>query len=181
MKIEAGSGVLIPKKGLHEASKFIGGSGSISVGIQDSYLILKTPSENLAIRLLEGQFPHYQEVMSVKNYIAIEVEKESFLNMLKRMSILCTDSYRAAIFTFDNESLIINATNPDIGESKEDMTINYGGNKIEVAFNPKFFIEALNCINDDKLLIYIISEDKPCIIEGFEDKSYLNAIMPMRV
>ena len=101
--------------------------------------------------------------------------------MLKRMSILCNDSYRAAVFTFDSDELVINATNPDIGESQEDMNIEYKGGKIEAAFNPKFFIDALNCIDDEKLIINLISDDKPCLIEGSGDKSYLSAIMPMRV
>lgn len=181
MKIPIDTGILIPKKGLHEASKFIGNSGNISIGIQGSYLIIKGHSETLAIRLLEGQFPEYKEVISVEKSCAIPMEKEPLMNMLKRMSILCTDNYRAAIFTFDRESLTINATNPDIGESKEDMAIDYQGEKLEVAFNPKFFIEALNCIDDEKILVHIMSEEKPCIIEGAEDKTYLNAIMPMRV
>lgn len=179
--ITSGSHILIPKKGLHEASKFIGSSGTISIGVQESYFVLKSPSETMAIRLLSGQFPPYEEVISIENSHTIQVEKEPFVNMLKRMSILCTDSYRAAIFSFNPESLAINATNPDIGESKEDMAIDYKGDTIEVAFNPKFFIEALSCVDDKKILLYMKSEEKPCIIQGLEDKSYLNAIMPMRV
>jgi len=179
--ITSGSHILIPKKGLHEASKFIGSSGTISIGVQESYFVLKSPSETMAIRLLSGQFPPYEEVISIENSHTIQMEKEPFVNMLKRMSILCTDSYRAAIFSFNPESLAINATNPDIGESKEDMAIDYKGDSIEVAFNPKFFIEALSCVDDKKILLYMKSEEKPCIIQGLEDKSYLNAIMPMRV
>lgn len=180
-RIAPGASILVPKKGLNEASKFIGSSGDISIGAQESYFVLKSPSETMAIRLLGGQFPPYEEVISIENSHAITIEKEPFVHMLKRMSILCTDSYRAAIFTFKSESLAINATNPDIGESKEDMAIDYKGDDVEVAFNPKFFIEALNCVDDKKLLLYMISEERPCIIEGLEEKSYLNAIMPMRV
>jgi DNA polymerase-3 subunit beta len=64
---------------------------------------------------------------------------------------------------------------------KKDMMIEFKFGCIEAAFNPKFFIDALNCIEDKKLILNIISEDKPCLIEGVEDKSYLSAIMPMRV
>jgi DNA polymerase-3 subunit beta len=109
------------------------------------------------------------------------MEKSAFLYMLKRMSILCTDSYRAAIFSFHDGLLAINATNPDIGESKEDMAIEYSGEKIEAAFNPRFFIEALNSIDDETIVINIISSDKACLVDGAEEKAFLSAIMPMRV
>jgi DNA polymerase-3 subunit beta len=176
-----GSGILIPKKGLHEMSKFLESGSDVQIGVIDSYFVIKSSSETLHVRLLEGQFPKYDEIILRQEGYQILVDKEPFLNMLKRMSILCTDTYRAAIFKFDQTELVINATNPEIGESKEDMAIEYNGETIETAFNPKFFIEAVNCIDDKKLLINLLSDSKPCLIKGAEDKSYQNAIMPMRV
>ncbi len=173
--------VLIPKKGLHEISKFLDAGGAVQMAVQGSYFVVQSSIEKLYIRLLEGQFPNYADIIFRQEGNLIEVEKDQFLNMLKRMSILCNDSYRAAMFIFDADQLAINATNPDIGESKEDMSIEFKGGKIEAAFNPKFFIDALNCIDDKKIIINMISLDKPCLIEGIQDKSFLSAVMPMRV
>ena len=181
MTLPAGESVLVPKKGLHEVGKFLDAGESMRLAVQDSYLILKSATETFYIRLLEGQFPKYEEIIARAEGHKIIIEKEPFLNMVKRMSILCTENYRAAIFTFDTGCLVINATNPDIGESKEDMSIDYQGEKIEAAFNPRFFIDAANGIDEKQLEINIISEDKPCLMDGVEDKSYVSAIMPMRV
>lgn len=181
MAMTSGADVLIPKKGLHEVSKFLNTTGTVQIGLQDSYFIIQSSNETLAVRLLEGEYPRYQDVVFREKGYLIQIDKEPFLNMLKRMSILCTDNYKAAIFTFDDNLLVIKATNPDIGESKEDMQIDYSGDRIEVAFNPKYFIDALNTIEDDNIIIDIVSEEKPCLVEGAADKSYLNVIMPMRV
>ena len=177
----AGEGILIPKKGLHEVSKFLDSGDSVSIAVHGSYFILKSPMETFYIRLLEGKFPKYDEIVTRPDGNRIVIEKNLFLNMVKRMSILCTDSYRAAIFTFNKDELIIKATNPDIGESREDMPIDYSGDKFEAAFNPRFFIDAINGIDDEKLELNIINEEKPCLVDGVEDKSYVSAIMPMRV
>ena len=179
--LPSGESVLIPKKGLHEISKFLDAGGAIQLALQGSYFIVQSSIEKLYIRLLEGQYPKYGDIIFREDGNLIEVEKDQFLNMLKRMSILCNDNYRAAMFTFDADKLVINATNPDIGESKEDMSIEFKGGKLEAAFNPKFFIDALNCIDDKKIIINMISLDKPCLIEGTNDKSFLSAVMPMRV
>ncbi len=181
VKIVSTPGVLVPKKGLHEISKFLDAGGSVQIGIHDSYFVVKNSTETLCIRMLEGQFPKYEEIIFREEGHRITVDKEMFLNMVKRMSILCNDSYRAAMFTFDANELTIDATNPDLGESKEDMEIEYKGGKLEAAFNPKFFIDSVNSIDDKKVVINIISEEKPCLIEGTDDQSYLSAIMPMRV
>lgn len=179
--ITSGTEVLIPKKGLSEVSKFLDNIGTVQIGIQDSYFIVRSINETLAVRLLEGQYPAYRDVIFREKGNLIEIDREPFLNMLKRMSILCTDNYKAAYFTFSDNQLIIRATNPEIGESKEDILIEYEGDKIEAVFNPKFFIDALNMIEDDKIVIDLISAEKPCLVEGTADKSYMNVIMPMRV
>jgi DNA polymerase III subunit beta len=173
--------VLIPKKGLHEITKFMSVSGSVRVSVQGSYFVVRKPSETFYIRLLEGQFPKYDEIVSRTEGNLIKLDKDPFMDMLKRMSILCTDSYRAALFRFEPGNLTIDATNPEIGESKEDMPIDYDASAAEVAFNPKFFIDALNAIDEDKVVINFLDEEKPCLIHGAEDKSYLGVIMPMRV
>jgi DNA polymerase-3 subunit beta len=176
-----GDSVLIPKKGLHEISKFLDSGDTVQLALQGSYFVVQSSIEKIYIRLLEGQYPKYEDIIFREDGNQIEMEKDLFLNMLKRMSILCNDNYRAAMFTFDADLLMINATNPDIGDSKEDMSIEFKGGKIEAAFNPKFFIDAVNCIDDKKILLNLLSMDKPCLIEGVEDKSFLGAVMPMRV
>jgi DNA polymerase-3 subunit beta len=173
--------VLIPKKGLSEVNKFLSSEGSVLFGLTDSYLIVKNDAETIIIRLLEGDFPKYDAILEKDQHIAIVVNKMPFSRMLKRMSILSTEAYKAAMFTFNDNQLLITATNPELGESKEDMVIDFDGESIEAAFNPKFFIDALNVIDEDEVLIYIYSNDKPCLVEGVEDKTYLSVIMPMRV
>jgi DNA polymerase-3 subunit beta len=97
------------------------------------------------------------------------------------MSILSSDEYKGVVFNFNENQLTISSTNPEIGESKEDMPIEFKGKQITVMFNPRFFIDTLNVIDDEKILLNIVSEEKPCLIEGEKDKSFLSVIMPMRL
>ncbi|MBW2180884.1 MAG: hypothetical protein JRG81_11030, partial [Deltaproteobacteria bacterium] len=110
-----------------------------------------------------------------------KLNKENFLMMLKRMSILASENYRGVVFNFNKDKIIINSTNPDIGESKEDMDIEYNGSKVAAAFNPRYFIDTLNVINEENIIISLFNEEKPCFIEGEENKNFLSVIMPMRI
>jgi DNA polymerase-3 subunit beta len=101
--------------------------------------------------------------------------------MLKRMSILSSEDYRGVIFNFIDDNLVITTTNPNIGESKEEMHIKYQGQPIKVMFNPRYFIETLNVIEEDKVKLNIINEEKPCLIQGESNDRYLSVIMPMRI
>lgn len=175
------SGVLIPKKGLHEVSKFLDTQGRVYVGLKESQLVIKKDTEILTVRLLEGEFPRYAEIVARNQGYDIVVDRQLFLMMLKRMAILYSDDYKGVVFNFTENKLQVTATNPDIGESKEDMNIEYLGEPVEIAFNPKYFIETLNVIDDEFVNINLINGEKPCLLEGDKDKSYLSVIMPMRL
>ena len=176
-----GPGVLIPKKGLVEVSKFLESEGKVKVGIKDNNFIIKKEKETLIIRLLEGDFPMYGDIVVKTEGHDIQMDRQLFLMMLKRMSILSSDEYKGVIFRFSEDKLMINSTNPDIGESKEDMAIAYDKEPVEVMYNPKLFIDTLSVMHEDNVVLNIVDEQKPCKVEGENDKTYLSVIMPMKI
>ncbi|UCE54909.1 MAG: DNA polymerase III subunit beta [Desulfobacterales bacterium] len=179
--LPSGTGVIIPKKGLVEVNKFLESEGPAQVGFKENNLIIKKNRETLIIRLLEGAFPAYDDIIEKSGGNDIFLDRQLFLMMLKRMSILSSEDYKGVIFNFSKDKLVINSTNPDIGESKEDMIIEFSGEPITVMFNPKFFIDTLSVMSDDNVIINIVNEEKPCLIAGEKDKTYLSVIMPMRI
>lgn len=185
MAFSKDDGILIPKKGLVELAKFLDGDRQVQWGLEGNQFIVKKESETIIIRLLEGEFPQYLDIINqVKDdsqLKAINMDRQMFIMMLKRMSILSSENYKGVIFKFDKDRLTVNSTNPDIGESKEDMAIGYDGKAMEIAFNPRYFIDTLNVINEDKIILYVKDEEKPCLIESETDKSFLSVIMPMRI
>jgi DNA polymerase-3 subunit beta len=180
--------ILIPKIALHEMSKFLEAGETVQWGYKGNRFVIKKLNETLITRLLEGNFPAYKQILDLREEMRAEnkvheivLDRQLFLMMLRRMSILSSENYKGVIFTFDQNRLTINSTNPDIGESKEDMAINFPHEKLEMAFNPRFFIDALNHLEDEKILISFVDEEKPCLVEGEEEKAYLGVIMPMRI
>ena len=179
--LPAGEGVLVPKKGMNEVAKFLDIDGEVKIGIKDSNFILQKEKETIIIRMLEGEFPKYADILKKGEDHLILLDKLQFSKMLKRMSILATDNYKGAVFTFDENKLVVTATNPDYGESKEEMEIEFSGDMIEAAFNPKFFLDTLSVIDDAQVVINIVDGNRPCIIEGDTDKTFISIIMPMRI
>ncbi len=179
--LPTGPGIIIPKKGLNEVAKFLGSEGGVQIGFKDNHFVVKKESETIIIRLLEGDFPKYNDIIVRDGGNFIKMDRQLFLMMLKRMSILSSDTYKGVIFNFGENRLLITATNPDIGESKEEMTIDYNEKSLKVAFNPKYFIETLNLVDGDLAVLNIIDDKRLCLVQGEDDRSYLSVIMPMRI
>lgn len=171
---------IVPKKGLKEVSKFLSGNGDVQIGVKNNNLAIKKDKEVFIIRLLEGDFPNCEDILKLKGD-TISLNKKQFLMMLKRMSILSSEDYKGATFNFSDKRLAIITINPDIGESKEEMSIEFKGDLITAAFNPKFIIEILNAIEEDIVNINIIDYKSPCLIYGEKGKNFFSVIMPMSI
>jgi len=176
-----GESIIIPKKGLSEVYKFLELEGDVEIGIKSNHFIVKKENETIIINLLEGEFPEYHDLLKIEDDYDVEFEKNLLLMMLKRMDIVTSDEYRGVIFNFNNNDLQIRAANPNIGESKENLNIKFNRDPFEAAFNPKYFIDALNFIESDKVWLNIKDGEHPCVVHGERESTYLNIIMPMKI
>jgi len=174
-------GVILPKNGIIEVLRIMEGGKSVQIGFKENNFIVKKDEEILIIRLIEGEFPDYEMVIPKKLRNEMNVQKEEFLMMLRRMSILSSDKYSGVRFKIDKEQLDTTTTNPEIGEAKESISVSYTGEPLEMAFNPRYFLETLTSMDSEEVIVRFKDEVNPCTIEGKSDPGFLSVIMPMRV
>jgi len=174
--------VIIPKKGLSELSKFIDtNKENIKIGVKDNYFIFQNHNESIMIKLLEGEYPDYKPVINHEDMFPVEMDKTLFSTLMRRVSILTSDDYKSVILNFKNNELKVTITNPEIGESKEEMMISYSEEEIKSAFNPKYFLDALSVFEDDIIILNVKDNKSPCIIRGLNDNKLICVIMAMHI
>ena len=72
MKLPQSLGIIIPKKGMNEVIKFLDPSGSVQIGVKNNNFIIKKDYETVIIRLLEGDFPEYGDIIKRGSSNAID-------------------------------------------------------------------------------------------------------------
>ncbi len=176
------TGVIIPKKGLSELSKFLdAGSESVSIGIYQNNFVFQRENESVMIKLLEGEYPDYKPVLNCDGIVPIEMDRSMFYTLMKRISILTSEEYKSVVLNFKDNELIVTITNPEIGESKERMMVAYSGENIKSAFNPRYFIDALSLFEEDTIALYVKGSQSPCIIRNTDKNNLICIIMAMHI
>jgi DNA polymerase-3 subunit beta len=173
-------GVVIPKKGMLEINKMASEGGTIKFGFGDKVCVFKRKSILLVLRLLDSKYPSYNKFIPDKIKQIVRINKESFLDSMKRMVILSNENYSAVNFHLKDNLLGFISTNPGIGEGKETLSVKYQGDEIDLVFNPRFFIEILQSMESEEVLLGFASESSPCVLTGEADEGFLGVIMPMR-
>jgi DNA polymerase-3 subunit beta len=100
---------------------------------------------------------------------------------MKRMMILSTDSYRGVKITLDNNIMELVSINPDLGDVKDSIEIEYEKEHLEMGFNSRYFIDALQAMDSEIVMLGFVDNSSPCLITGEDDIGFLGLIMPMRI
>jgi len=79
----------------------------------------------------------------------------------------------------EDEKMVI-TSNSEVGNVREELKIDTEGNNMDIAFNPRYFIEALRVIEEEKINIHFSSSIGPCIIKPLENESFAYLVLPIR-
>lgn len=180
--IAQGHGVIIPRKGLHEIKKLLETiGGSFDIAIEGSQLILRSASTTLMIRLIEGKYPNYQQFIPQKLSQKIIVNRESFLTSLKRVSLLANHKSKAVTLNLSSGKMEITSNNPEMGDAKEEIDVEYAGKDLKIGFNAKYITDVLTAIQDKEIDFEFNDQLSPGIMKPHNDNSYTCVVMPMRI
>jgi DNA polymerase-3 subunit beta len=174
-------GVIVPRKGMHELTRLLEESQRVHVAFQDNMAFFRIGESTLIMRLIDGEFPDYNTVVPKKSKRVLEVNRTRFMEMLRRMLIISTDRYRGVRCNISEDRLEIISNNPEIGDAREEIPVTYQGEKMTIAFNPRYFLEALAVMKSETILAKMIDESSACLISGSEDEGFSAVVMPMRL
>lgn len=174
-------GILLPKKGLWELAKILDEDGEkILVGVKQNNFIVKNGKKSLIIRLLDADFPDYQQVIPEKTKIKFSLKRNEFLESLKRVSILASEKTKGVKFNLRDKIMELSSYNPEIGEAKEEISAEYKGEELVVGFNARFVLEALDNFESEDVIIAMEDANSPAIFKPVGDDLHKCIIMPMR-
>ena len=142
---------------------------------------IKHPQIQITSRLIEGQYPNYQDIIPQYFKTSITLKKDEFLNQIKTASLFSNKNNEVKIIVYPSKKEVeIFGQNPNIGESKSSFSAKIDGDPIEVSFNYKFLIDGLLNIKSSEVTFNISKEDGPSILKPVGDSGYLYVVMPIK-
>jgi DNA polymerase-3 subunit beta len=175
-------GVIIPRKGLMELRKFLDeGDSTIGLAFERGYVFAQLNGRYLFIRLIEGEYPDYRQVIPKSTDRVAKIDKDTFHSALKRVSLLAHEKSKGVKFSIQPEALTVYSSNPDLGEAKEEVDVDYAGEAISIGFNAKYLLECLAVTPVERLELHFKDHLSPGILKGEGQPNHTYVVMPMRI
>lgn len=176
--------VIVPRKGLSEVRKLLdaSGEGDVGIAIREGFLVMENNGTKLSIRLIDGEFPDYSQVIPKTKGALATMGSAELQQALKRVVLLVTDKEKSVRLDFSEDRLRISSSSPELGEASEELKVSYAGKPLSIGFNARYLLDMAASLGESQSLVMELNgELGPGRFYAEGDDSYIGIVMPMRL
>lgn len=138
-------------------------------------------SVKVVLRLLDGEFIKYKDVLPKSSSIKIKVRKGDLMESIERASLLSKEGKNNLIRLSIMDGIMIITSKSEEGNVKEEVLISNEGEDLEIGFNAKYVLDVLKSIDDEEIYMLFNTAITPCLVEPTEGESFEYLILPVRI
>ena len=187
---ESGGGaIILPAKTVSELTRLLDKGALVKINFNDRRAAFQIATDKdtsglidhiyLYSKVVEGNYPNYQQVIPKETHQRIKLERELLLQCVHRAALVCSEKANSVKMKLSSNLLELTAQSPDFGEAHESMAIGYSGPDLQVAFNPAFLMDPLKALTKDEVFFEVKDEVSPGVFKTLE--SFICVIMPVRL
>lgn len=170
--------IIVPFKTIQELNRNLEDGQELSLLLGQNQILFDLKTAVIISRLIEGEFPDYKQVIPPVSENKIRIPREGFLWAIRRASLLSTPDYQAVKLEAFKNKIVVSKSTPDIGESREELSVEYKGKEMAIGFNPAYLIDVLKNLEDQSIEFEITDSEKPAAIRT---NGYVYIVLPMRL
>lgn len=174
-----GMKLLVPSRAVGEVAR-LAEEGEVRVEASASQVGFHLGSVLVQSRLIEGEFPSYQQLLPDDLPSHLTVEREPFLAALKRVAVLAQDATPVFV-EFEEDRIRISCQSQGVGDAVEEIDGSYEGESMRVAFNPQYLEAGVDAVEGERARIELSDPQRPAVVRAPEGEDFTYLLMPIRV
>ncbi len=177
------SGVIIPRKGLAELKRLLDedDAAEVELAFEGNNGMARKGDVTLVMRLIEGEFPNYQQVVPSEPGIQLILDSDRLAKALRRVVLLSSERSRAVKLEITEGEAVVTSSNPDLGDARDEIDIDYAGEKVSIGFNARYVLDALASLHTKEVRLGLQGDLSPAVLVPTNDEDALAVVMPMRI
>lgn len=167
-------------KAVDEMVKMLDDSDTlVQISLSQDKIALENGSCLLAAKLLAGQYPDVERVIPTQFTHQFSIHREELMLLLRQVSLFTSETSHSVRFTFETGQLHLSAASTEVGEGRVSMPVDYSGERLDIAFNPHYFIDILRHSKEETVKLGLVDSHNPGLVTDSTQAIFI--IMPMRI
>ena len=174
--------VVVPGKTLNEISKILEPEeNEIEIFTSKNQILFKIDNCKVMSRLLEGEYLNYKSIIPDEYETKIRLNTKELLSSMERAALMSINEKKYPVRFDIEDDVLVRSSSTEIGNVRDEISVDMEGKNMTIGFNPKYFLEALRVIDDEVVDIYFNSDIGPCTIKPIEGNEFAYMILPVRI
>jgi DNA polymerase-3 subunit beta len=173
--------ILIPFKNVGEIIRTLEDiKEDVVVCLNENQISFSYEDLYITSRVIDGVFPDYKQIIPKETKTEVIVLKQDLISSL-RISNIFSDKFSQVTFQINpkEKTFKITTKNMDVGENINNLDAVIKGEELSIGFNYKYIIDCFQSITGDTVSLSFSDTNKPMVVRGVGDKSFLYLVMPM--
>lgn len=172
----------VPARAMRELARIVTQTGveEIEIALPGNQIVFRAGSYVLTSRLIEGQFPSYRQLLPDSFDHEVRLPRTDLLDVTRRIRHLAQRNAPLRLGLASGE-LTVSAETPEVGDASEAMPCSFEGEEMVIAFNPQFFLEGVESVEGEELVLKLTSPLRPGLLQQAGDESFSYLVMPIRL
>ena len=172
--------VIVPGKTLNDISRIMAGDASKTVDMYlgKNHILFDFDDTVLVSRLIDGEYFRIDQMITDNHETKLTFNRKDLLDCIERSIILVRESDKKPLILDIKDGGVTLSLTSIIGSMKEDLEAEKEGKDLLIGFNPRFLIDALRAIDDEKVSLYLSNSRAPGFIRD-EEGTYIYLILPV--
>ena len=174
---------IIPKKAAQEMRRLLEERGDSEplIGFAKNLMIFRKSGLLLTSRLMEGNYPNYQQVIPKEGGKKINVNRQELESALRRVSVLSKEKASAVKVSFTPGKMTLFSSSPDYGEAVEEIPATYEGETLSSGFNARYLLDVFSVMDGEHVSLQMETPLSPCLIQESESPGFKCVVMPIKI
>ena len=173
---------VVPGRSMNEIARLLSSdlAAECKVSASDNQVFVDMGATRFVSRLLEGQFPPYDQIVPTKFRTEVKLNTLDFHDACERASLLSVDNDKTIKIEAKDDLLVITSSTPEVGKVREEIECTVEGDTLEIAFNARYLIEGLRAMDSEKVCFQANGPYSPCCIKPADHDNNIYVAMPLR-
>lgn len=180
-----GESALLPMKGIKELQRILGSltpETEVKVLFDGAQFYFKTDTLEFTVRRVESKFPPYEKILPKHSTLDVLTDRGELISALERVDVIVRDFNRMVVLDMAPESpFVLRGKAPDFGQAKEEIEAETTGDKLRIAVNSKFFLEALKVLRDPQVKLSFNGQSGHMSVRRGDGDDFLCLIAPINL
>ena len=155
------------------------GDSEIKIAARANDILVRSPRVTICARLVEGRFPKWRECFPQRgDSVHIDITVGPLHSTLRQAAIVASDESRGVDFAFGDGSLILAGSTAEVGKSRVELPIAYGGETVAITMDHRYVADFLKVLDNERSVTIDVRDDESSVVFTTDD-GYGYVVMPL--